>query len=139
MFAGVRAHAVRPGRGVPLVATRGLRGRRGRRLLTIAVQRPHGRALLLHLGRKPRCREEPGRTHSDSPAAGATPHATGAEWTLRAALVAWRVTTLSGFNPEPKHHSHINLVSWERPRILDFVLTYLVVMGVLLPPLSLLF
>ena len=102
--AGVRADAVRPGRGVPLVAARGGgRGRQGRRLLTIAVQRPHGRALLLHLGCRPPLRQS-------------CPTPPG---TRRHAAPAWRhVHARRGAvcsHPSltnPEHHSHtVNLDS----------------------------
>lgn len=52
MCAGVRPNAVRPWHGVPVEQARGFgdrQRRQGRRLLTIAVQRPHGRTLLLHI------------------------------------------------------------------------------------------
>lgn len=53
MITGIRANAVRPRRGVPRIRARGLshgQRRQRRRLLTIAVQRPYRRALLLYLG-----------------------------------------------------------------------------------------
>ncbi|CAH2241847.1 jg16236 [Pararge aegeria aegeria] len=64
--AGVRADAVRPGRGVPLAQARG-GGRQGRRVLTIAVQRPHRRALLLHLGAGARRRDPMGHPLPPTP------------------------------------------------------------------------